>query len=102
MDIVNNIPLAIIVAAIVGLLRSLAGWIENSLKDGVITEYEYKQLAGTVVKYLASILVLMLGVDSTLPILGVDTATANAAAVPVSTSIAYILDVVTSSLKRTA
>ncbi len=101
MDIVN-IPMAVIVAAVVGFLRSFTGWLENSLKDGVITEYEYKQLAGTVVKYLASILVLMLGVDSALPVLGVDTATANAAAVPVSASLAFVMDVVTSSLKRTA
>ncbi len=95
-----NIPLAVIVAAVVGFLRSFAGWLENSLKDGIITEYEYRQLAGTVIKYIASILILVLGVSSTLPVLGVDTATANAAAVPVSASLAFIMDVVTSSLKR--
>ncbi len=99
MDLVN-MPLAVIVAAVVGFLRSFAGWLENSLKDGIITEYEYRQLAGTVIKYIASILILMLGVESGLPVLGVDTATANAAAVPVSASLAFVLDVVTSSLKR--
>ncbi len=98
MDIVN-IPMAVIVAAVVGLLRSFAGWLENSLKDGVITEYEYRQLAGTVIKYIASILILVLGVDSALPVLGVDPATSTAAAVPVSASLAFVMDVVTSSLK---
>lgn len=99
--VISNIPIAIIVAAVVGLLRSVAGWLENALKDGVIDEFEYKQLAGTIVKYISAIVLLMLGVDNALPILGVDQSTASAAAVPVSASIAYVLDVVTSALKST-
>jgi hypothetical protein len=101
-DYIANIPMAVIVAAVVGLLRSIGGWLENAWKDGIINEFEYKQLAGTIIKYVASIMLLMLGVDNTLPILGVDQATASAAAVPVSASIAYVLDVVTSALKTKA
>lgn len=98
-DIIN-VPIAVIVAALVGLLRSVSGWLENSMKDGIIEDYEYRQLAGTIIKYISAILLLMLGVDSVLPVLGVDQATASAASVPVSASIAYVLDVVTSALKN--
>lgn len=58
---VSNIPVAAIAAVTAGLLRSIAGWLENSYKDGKIDDYEVKQLVGTVVKYFAGVSLLMLG-----------------------------------------
>ncbi len=39
-------------AALVGIpvLRSVAGWAENALKDGKIENFEWKQLGETVVR----------------------------------------------------
>lgn len=82
-DLVGNIPVAIIAAVSAGLLRSLAGWLENSLKDGKIDEYEIKQLGGTVVKYFASVSLLALG-------LPIEQAVAGA----------FVLDAGTSALKK--
>ncbi len=81
-DLVSNIPIAVIAAVSAGLLRSVAGWLENSLKDGKIDGYELKQLGGTVVKYFASVSILALG-------LPIDQAVAGA----------FVLDVGTSALK---
>lgn len=103
MDLVTQIPMTVIVAAIVGFLRSFTGWLENSLKDNIISPFEIRQLAGTIVKYMAAIMLLMLGVDSILPIFVDSTTTSSAAAaVPIATSIAFGLDVVTSALKKGA
>jgi len=33
-----------------GLARSIAGWLENSLEDGKINDFEWKQLGATVVR----------------------------------------------------
>ena len=45
MDLINLIP-------IVGMpiVRSVAGWLENSLKDGVINTFEWAQLGETIVR----------------------------------------------------
>jgi len=45
MDLTTLIP-------IVGLpiVRSVAGWLENSLKDGVINTFEWAQLGETIVR----------------------------------------------------
>jgi hypothetical protein len=63
-NIIENIPVALIVAATVGLIRSVAGWLENSYIDGVVEDYELKQLAGTIIQYFATISILMLGLPA--------------------------------------
>lgn len=60
-SMLGNIPEAAIMAIMVSILRSVAGWLENAYKDGKLDEYEIKQLFGTMVKYFASIMLLMLG-----------------------------------------
>jgi len=79
----DNLPIAAIAAVSAGLLRNIAGWLENSYKDNKVDEFEVKQLVGTVVKYFAGITLLMLGL-------------------PVGEAVAgtFILDSVTSSLKN--
>lgn len=32
------------------ILRSVAGWAENALKDGKVTKFEFKQLGETIVR----------------------------------------------------
>lgn len=34
----------------VGILRSVGGWLENSLADGIITSFEWAKLGETVVR----------------------------------------------------
>lgn len=79
----SNIPIAAAAAISAGLLRNLAGWIENAWKDGEVEKYEWKQLAGTMIKYFAAISLLMFGL-------------------PIGESIAatFILDVGSSALKN--
>jgi hypothetical protein len=60
-SMLGNIPDAAIMAIVAGILRNIAGWFENAYKDGKLDEYEIKQLIGTMVKYFASIMLLMLG-----------------------------------------
>lgn len=60
-SMLGNIPEAAIMAIVVGILRNITGWFENAYKDRKIEEYEIKQLLGTMVKYFASIMLLMLG-----------------------------------------
>ncbi len=81
-EMLNNVPMAAIVAVSAGLLRNVAGWLENSLKDGVIDDFEVKQLAGTIIKYFASISILMLGLPIDQAVVG-----------------AFVLDAGTSALK---
>ena len=81
-EMLNNAPIAILAAVSAGLLRNIAGWLENSLKDGAIDEFEVKQLGGTMIKYFASVSLLMLG-------LPVEQAVAGA----------FVLDAGTSALK---
>jgi len=81
-EMLNNVPIAVIAAVSAGLLRNVAGWLENSLKDGVIDEFEVKQLGGTVIKYFASVSILMLGLPLEQAVAG-----------------AFVLDVGASALK---
>lgn len=82
-NLAGGIPSAVIVAAIAGLIRSILGWFENAYKDGVITDFEVKQLVGTIAKYFSGILLLSQGL-------------------PIEQAIAgtYGLDVVASALKK--
>ncbi len=56
-------PTTALVAVGAGLLRSVAGWLENSLEDGKISQPEWKLLGATVVKYVAYVVLLSLGLD---------------------------------------
>ena len=50
-----------------GILRSVSGWLENSLKDLKIEKFEWKQLGATVLRLVVLSLGLSLGfeVDAT-------------------------------------
>lgn len=50
-----DILVGTIVAILVGAGRSFFGWLENALRDGIITKYELRQLAGTMAFYILSI-----------------------------------------------
>jgi biotin transporter BioY len=81
--LIQNAPTALIVAITVGFIRNIAGWLENSWKDGKVTEYEFKQLGGTIVKYFAGIMILMLGLPLEESIVG-----------------AFVLDIGASAIKN--
>ena len=78
-----NIPEAAIMAIVAGILRNITWRFENTYKDGKLDEYEIKQLLGTMVKYFASIMLLMLG-------LPIEQAVAGS----------FVLDAGTSALKK--
>lgn len=80
---IRNIPEAAIMAIVVGILRNVTGWFENAYKDGKLDEYEIKQLFGTMVKYFASIMLLMIGIPLEQAVAG-----------------SFVLDVGTSSIKK--
>ena len=60
----TNLPVTAIAAVSAGLIRNIAGWLENSFKDGEIDRYEWKQLVGTVVKYFSAVTLLSLGLPT--------------------------------------
>jgi len=82
-NIIGDIPSTIIAAIMVGLIRCALGWFENAYKDGIITDFEVKQLFGTIAKYFSGILLLSQGL-------------------PIEQAIAgtYGLDIVASALKN--
>lgn len=82
-SMLGNIPEAAIMAIVAGILRNVTGWFENAYKDGKLDEYEIKQLLGTVVKYFASISLLMLGFP-----------------LPEAIAGSFVLDVGTSAIKK--
>ena len=82
-NILGDVPTAVVVAVIIGLIRCLLGWFENAYKDGIITDFEVKQLFGTIAKYFSGILLLSQG-------LPLDQAIAGT----------YGLDVLSSALKN--
>ena len=58
---IGNIPVAVLAAIVAGLLRSVAGYIENVYRNGADQPFEAKKLLGTVIQYFAYIMLLMLG-----------------------------------------
>lgn len=58
-----EIVTATILAICAGLIRNICGFLENALRDGVITTYEWRQLAGTITVYLGTVNVLAIGLD---------------------------------------
>ncbi len=64
LEIVNNmivnIPVAVMAAIVAGILRSIAGYLENVYRDGSDQQFEMKKLIGTIIQYFQYILLLML------------------------------------------
>jgi hypothetical protein len=81
---IDNIGWAAFAAIIAGVIRSITGWFENSYKDGEISDFEWKQLFGTLVKYIAAVLLLLFGLKD----IGLAVATT------------FGLDAITSALKE--
>lgn len=81
--IIGNVTPAIVVAVVIGLIRNILGWLENSFKDGEITPYEWTMLGSTVMKYFTYVLILSVGLPIDQAIIG-----------------AFGLDVVKSSLDK--
>lgn len=59
--IIIDIGTATLLAIVAGVIRVLAGWVENVLRDGKVEPFEWKQLAGTLAVFIAGINVLSLG-----------------------------------------
>lgn len=61
-NMIGNIPVAVLAAIATGMLRSIAGYIENVYQGGQDQQFEFKKLLATMVQYFAYIMLLMLGV----------------------------------------
>lgn len=82
-SILGNIPEATMAAILAGLLRNVAGWLENAYKDGKIEKYEIKQLFGTIIKYFSYIMLLMIGLPIEQAVVGT-----------------FVIDATTSSVRK--
>lgn len=60
-QVISNVPVAVIAAIVAGILRSVAGYIENVYKNGQDQKFESKKLLGTIVQYFQYVMLLMLG-----------------------------------------
>lgn len=60
---ISALPSYALAAIAAGLLRNIAGWLENALRDGKIEPYEWKQLAGTIIGYFAAVTLFAQGMD---------------------------------------
>lgn len=56
-----DILTATLLAIVAGLIRCIAGWAENALRDGEVEPFEWKQLAGTLAVFIGGINILSLG-----------------------------------------
>lgn len=63
-NMIRNIPMAVWAAIAAGILRSIAGYIENVYKNGQDQQFEFKKLLGTMIQYFAYIMLLMLGLPA--------------------------------------
>ena len=81
---IENAQVVILVGALAGLLRNVAGWIENSYKDGIASSYEWKQLLATVIQYVGQTAILFLGINQVVD--------SNNAAAGISASVVFLLD----------
>jgi len=61
MTVLSNGTTAIGAGIAAGLLRNIAGWLENACKDNKIDKYEITQLVGTCIQYICYIGLLMTG-----------------------------------------
>ena len=80
----------IIPIVVIPIVRNVAGFLENALKDNKIDNYEWKQLAGTVLRVGMIGLMTYFGLNG----LGVDIDTLGASAS------AVILDFFISAIKK--
>ena len=92
-----SIPEAVTLAVIAGFIRSIFGWYENSNKDNKITEFEYKQLFGTIAKYFAYMMLLIAGIPSAAELMGMTVELESAAGLAVS--LTFILDIIKTTFK---
>ena len=81
---IENAQVVIIVGALAGFLRNVAGWIENSYRDKVISDYEWKQLFATIIQYVGQTAILFLGINQVVD--------SNSAAAGISASVVFLLD----------
>jgi CRISPR/Cas system-associated endoribonuclease Cas2 len=79
-----------VVFVAVPVIRSAAGWLQNSLKDGKIQNVEWKKLAYTTVKIGTTSLMIYLGANS----VGVDVNALGASAA------AFVVDRLFDSIKE--
>jgi len=63
-NVANSLPVDIIAALGVGVLRNVAGYFENKYVNKLNINYDIKQLPATVLKYFAFITILSLGIDT--------------------------------------
>lgn len=82
---VDSVVTATLLALLAGLIRNVAGWLENALKDGKIEAYEWKQLIGTIIAYIGTINVMAIGLDP-----------------EIATAVMIIIDILRSALKNWA
>ena len=56
--------IAILAPVIAGVVRNVAGWVENALADGKITSYEWGQLLSTTLQVaIIGYAAVMMGMD---------------------------------------
>lgn len=79
-----NLPVAVWVAVIFGLVRVITGWAENALRDGKVEAFEVRHLIGTVAGYVGLIFVVISGLDVPPEMAG---------------GFAYVLDMVRTAIK---
>lgn len=96
--VLQDIPIAVIAATTAGLLRAVAGWLENSMKDGEISNLEWQQLAGTVVQYFSYIMLLMVGIQPASEMLG--NPVTQTAAASLSATLAFVLESLRTSISK--
>ena len=61
----------VILALGVGAFRALSGWATKAMKDGKIEAFEWKELAATLLKYVAGGILLGMGVDPAMGLAGI-------------------------------
>jgi ABC-type proline/glycine betaine transport system permease subunit len=74
---------ATLLAIAAGIVRCVAGWLENALRDGEIQSFEWKQLAGTLAVFIGTVNVLSLGLKP-----------------ETATIVAFALDMIRTALKK--
>ena len=59
--LIANASVGVIAGIATGLVRAIGGWAKHALEDGKISKPEWKLLGATMVKYIAYVSILMLG-----------------------------------------
>jgi hypothetical protein len=90
MDITSIISNPIVIGAITFVGRNIYGWFNNSMKDGKIDHYEWKQLGKTIIT---------LGGFAVFTYLGINAAFPNTLSIEGSAAIVALVDVVRSYIQ---